>query len=326
MKGEFPEMASEVIRPRRRRISVGWLLAAVALLGLMFVFASIFGLMSLAALGRPEALGEKVAVIRVDGLIVAGSSYGMFSTAVASSERIGDFIQRAGKDKTVKAIVLRLNSPGGSPAGAQEIYQELMRARKKWGKPIIASMGDVAASGGYYVACGADRIVANASTITGSIGVIYSQSDLSELFRKIGYRQEVLKSGKFKDLGSYSRPLAPEERRIVRDLIEDTFEQFVKAVAQGRGLSERRVRSLADGRVFTGRQALKLKLVDALGNMRTAIEIAARRAGIEGEPVVVEYGRPSLLELLSAGYGSERSPFSRLLYSHIAGKLSPIAW
>jgi len=319
-------MSSASSRRSRRRISFGWVLLAIAILGFLFVAVSFLGLIGLTAMTRPDMLAGKVAVIRVDGLIVAGPSYGMFSGSVASGERIGDSIRRAAKDRAVKAIVLRLNSPGGSAAGAQEIYQELMRARKRWGKPIIASMGDVAASGGYYVACAADRIVANASTVTGSIGVIYNQADLSQLLKKLGYRQEVLKTGKFKDLGSYMRPLTSEERRLVQGLLDDTFDQFIKAVAQGRRLSESRVRSLADGRVFTGRQALKLKLVDSLGNMRTAIELASRAAGIRGEPVVVEYGRPSLLEFLSPGYGYERSPFSRLLYSHLASKLSPIQW
>jgi protease-4 len=319
-------MSSASSRRSRRRISFGWVLLAIAILGFLFVAVSFLGLIGLTAMTRPDMLAGKVAVIRVDGLIVAGPSYGMFSGSVASGERIGDSIRRAAKDRAVKAIVLRLNSPGGSAAGAQEIYQELMRARKRWGKPIIASMGDVAASGGYYVACATDRIVANASTVTGSIGVIYNQADLSQLLKKLGYRQEVLKTGKFKDLGSYMRPLTSEERRLVQGLLDDTFDQFVKAVAQGRGLSEGRVRALADGRVFTGRQALKLKLVDSLGNMRTAIELASRAAGIRGEPVVVEYGRPSLLEFLSPGYGYERSPFSRLLYSHLASKLSPIQW
>jgi protease-4 len=319
-------MSSAPSRPRRRRILFGWFLLAVAILGFLFVAVSFLGLVSLAAMTRPNMLAGKIAVIRVDGVIAAGPSYGLFGGALASGERIADSVRRAGRDQTVKAIVLRLNSPGGSAAGAQEIYEELMRARKKWGKPVIASMGDVAASGGYYVACGTDRIVADASTVTGSIGVIYNQADLSELLKKIGYRQEVLKTGKFKDLGSYTRPLTADERRLVQGLLDDTFDQFVKAVAQGRGLSESRVRSLADGRVFTGRQALKLKLVDSLGNMRTAIELAAQAAGIEGEPAVVEYGRPSLLELLSPGYGYERSPLSRLLYSYLASRLSPIPW
>jgi protease-4 len=319
-------MSSAPSRPRRRRILFGWFLLAVAILGFLFVAVSFLGLVVFAAMTRPNMLAGKIAVIRVDGVIATGLSYGLFGGALASGERIGDAVRRAGKDRTVKAIVLRVNSPGGSAAGAQEIYQEVMRARKRWGKPIVASMGDVAASGGYYVACAADRIVADASTVTGSIGVIYNQADLSEVLKKIGYRQEVLKTGKFKDLGSYMRPLTSEERRLVQGLLDDTFDQFIKAVAQGRRLSESRVRSLADGRVFTGRQALKLKLIDSLGNMRTAIELASRAAGIEGEPAVVEYGRPSLLELLSPGYGSERSPFTRLLYSHLASKLSPIQW
>ena len=236
---------------------------------------------------------KEVALIRVEGIITSGrGSSGLFGGGSVGSERVVDTLEAFRKDKRVKAGVIRIDSPGGSPAGSQEIYREIMRVRDG-GKKITVSMGDVAASGGYYVASAADKIFADPATITGSIGVIMQTSDIHDLLNRVGIQMGAIKSGKYKDMGSPSRPMTPEERKILQNLSDDVYEQFISDVSIGRRkvMSKDEVRKLADGRVYTGRQALGLKLVDKLGTMEEALEYAARDVGIKGEYDVVEYGR-----------------------------------
>ena len=232
------------------------------------------------------SLGSKVGLVEVTGTIV-------------SSGPVVDDIVRFAKDDAIKAIVVRIESPGGVVAPAQEIYDALRKVRSE-GKPVVASMGGVAASGGYYVACGADSIVANPGTLTGSIGVIMSFPNTQELFKKIGIDVQVVKTGEFKDLGSPTRPLTPDERQLVGDLIGDVYEQFVTVVATERRLEIEAVKKIADGRVMTGRQAYSLGLVDRLGGYRDAVMLAGELAGIKGEPTVVRHRkpRPSILDLI----------------------------
>lgn len=245
--------------------------------------AGVFLAMVVAVLGRflPErdslALGSRVGLVEVTGTMVSGSP------AV-------DEIARFARDRTVKAIVVRLESPGGVVAAAQEIFDELKKVRAE-GMPVVASMGGVAASGAYYVACGADSIVANPGTLTGSIGVIMSFPNTQELLKKIGIDMQVVKTGEFKDMGSRSRPLTPEERELVGELIGDVYDQFVTVVAVERNLDIEAVKRIADGRVMTGRQAYDLGLVDRLGGFRDAVMLAGRMAGISGEPTVVRKRR-----------------------------------
>jgi protease-4 len=174
-----------------------------------------------------------------------------------------------------------------------------MKIRKEH-KTVVTSMGDLAASGGYYIASASDKIYANGSTITGSIGVIYQGSDMSGLYKKIGIQPEVIKTGKYKDTGSPARQLRPDERKLIQDLINDTFQQFIQAVSEGRKMPESKVRSLADGRIFTGRQAKKLGLVDEIGGLQQAKMGTAKLAGISGEPKIVEYDK-GFWESLGAG-------------------------
>jgi len=239
-----------------------------------------------------------VAVIHVAGVIAcSGGKGGPFSAGVAGSDTIIDQLARANKDKNVKAIILRINSPGGSAAASQEIYQEIRRAAGK--KKIVVSMGDVAASGGYYIACAADTIVANPATMTGSIGVIMELQNMEKLFGKIGLAPETVKSGPFKDIGSPSRALTQEERRILQGMIDQVYNQFVDDVTRGRKKMTREgVKKLADGRIYTGQQAKELGLVDELGGMRAAVRAAARLSGIKGEPSIVSYDTPSLIDML----------------------------
>jgi len=277
---------------RSTKVVVGVCVGAGCLLPLLFILFLVLLIPAVARLapGRMHAgLGDKVALIHISGVITGGRGGGGFlGEGSAGAERIVNQLERARQDDSVKAIVLRINSTGGSAAGSQEIYLEVMRVRKD-GKPVVTSMGDVAASGGYYVASASDAIYAEGSTLTGSIGVITQTSNMSALFKKIGIEFEVVKSGKHKDMGSGLRNLTPEERQMMQAMISDVFDQFLTAVSEGRKIPKAKVRKLADGRVFTGRQARKLGLIDEEGGLRDATIAAARRGGIKGDPTVVEY-------------------------------------
>jgi len=242
-----------------------------------------------------ESSGGKIAVIHIEGAIVGGrGDYGLFGQGSGADE-ISSQIKRAGEDPSIKAILIRINSPGGSAAASQELYMEVKKAREN-GKVVVASMGDTAASGGYYVACGADMIVANPGTITGSIGVIFSTLQYNELLEEYGIRSNVIKSGKYKDIGSPLRNMTDEEKEILQGMIDDIYMQFVDDVAEARNMDKGVVMDLADGRIFTGRQAKELGLIDELGNYQDAIDLAAEMAGIEGKPKLVEYGKASFFE------------------------------
>lgn len=230
------------------------------------------------------ALGDKIAVVDIKGVITGSRNI---------VEQIGTYTQ----DDGVKAIILRINSPGGSVGPSQEIYREVLKAREK--KKVIASMASVGASGGYYVACASDLIVANPGTITGSIGVVMEFSNVEELLKKIGLRSYVIKSGKHKDIGSPLREMTPNEKSILQGVIDSVHSQFVRVVAESRNIEESKVREIADGRIFSGEQAKELGLVDRLGGLQDAIEIAAEMVGIKGKPTVIYPRRKlSLYELL----------------------------
>ena len=240
---------------------------------------------------QSASVGDKVAVIDVTGTI-------------SRTETIVDQIHQYRDDQGVKAIVLRINSPGGSVAPVQEIYSEL----KKLEKPIVASMSSTAASGGYYIAAIADEILANPGTLTGSIGVIMQFTKLKGLYEKIGLEQQVVKSGKFKDTGSPVRNLTDEERELLQATLDDVHNQFIDAVFEGRQahLTREDIVALADGRIFSGQQALEHKLVDQLGNLTDAIDRAGELGGISGKPKVVRTKRkPSMLERLLGPTGKE---------------------
>jgi len=259
------------------------LLAFGVLLGLFFV--SIFALSYFS--GREESLwrDEKIAIIEVKGVIIDPQP---------TVEKLIKFR----KNENIKAIILRVDSPGGAVGPAQEIYSEVKKVQRE--KKVLVSMGSVAASGGYYVACAADKIMANPGTITGSIGVIVESLNVEDLFRKIGLRPEVIKSGQHKDIGSPFRKMSPEEKRLLQGVLDNVHEQFIQAVAEGRKLPLEKVRSLADGRIFSGDQAKTMGLVDELGNLQDTIALAAKMVGIQGEPEVIypEKKRFSLIDLL----------------------------
>jgi protease-4 len=251
----------------------------------------LFFLLIARTLVQSAPIGDKVAVIDVTGTI-------------SRTEAIIDQIHQYRDDQAIKAIVLRINSPGGSVAPVQEIYSEL----KKLEKPIVASMGSTAASGGYYIAAIADEILANPGTLTGSIGVIMQFTKLKGLYEKVGLEQQVIKSGKFKDTGSSMRDMTDEERALLQATLDDVHNQFIDAVFEGRQahLTREEIVTLADGRVFSGQQAFGHKMVDQLGNLPDAIERAGELGGISGKPKVVRTKRKtSMLERLLGTTGKE---------------------
>lgn len=241
----------------------------------------------------------EVGVIYIEGTIASGRSASPFESQ-AGAENIAASLREAARDPGLKAVVIRLNSPGGTPAASQEIDNELQRLRKS-GKVVVASMGDTAASGAYWIAAGADKIVANPGTITGSIGVFMETTNLEELYGKIGMDREIYKSGPYKDMGSTDRPVTPEERAIFQSMVDDIYDQFVEVVARGRQKDVAEVKKLADGRAYTGRQAKELGLVDQLGDFHDAVLLAGKMAGIAGEPTIVEIGEKSFWQGLFAG-------------------------
>ncbi|HSA78842.1 MAG TPA: signal peptide peptidase SppA [Nitrospirota bacterium] len=252
------------------------LLTAAVLGGIFFVV--LFLTSSLSSRNTSAALSvigtERVAMVKIEGILI-------------SSEHVVEELNDYADDSSVKAIVIRIDSPGGGVVVSQEIYNAVKNAKKE-GKKIIVSMGSVAASGGYYVAAAADKIVANPGTLTGSIGVKMEFANLEKLLEKIGVKGMVVKAGEFKDIGSPYRDMTAQEKKLLQDVIDDVHNQFIKAVAEGRNLPEADVRAIADGRIFTGQQALALKLVDQMGDLADSIRLAGSLAGIKGKPRVVE--------------------------------------
>jgi protease-4 len=267
--------------PSRRKPFLRGCLTVLLVLGGFFVLLLIISRMD----DLPLARGERVAVVPLSGLI-------------SDSEPVIEQLKKFGKDDSVKAIVLRINSPGGGVGPSQEIYEEVKKVRAK--KPVLASMGALAASGGYYIACAAQRVYANPGTMTGSIGVIMPFMNVKDLVEKIGVKGMTVKSGTFKDIGSPLRDMTPQERELLQGVVDNVHLQFVNAVADGRNLNREDVLRIADGRIFTGEQAKELGLVDVLGNLEDAVSDAGKLGKITGEPKVVTPPKKkiSFLELL----------------------------
>lgn len=217
--------------------------------------------------------GERIGVVEIEGVIF-------------DSKHAVEQLERFENDGGIHAVILRIDSPGGGVAASQEIYEAAKRVRQR-GKHVIASMGSVAASGGYYIACAADTIMASPGTTTGSIGVILEMMNVTDLLKKVGIRFEVIKSGKYKDSGSSSRVMTDEDRQYFQSYVDDAFQQFVGVVAEARRMEKAVALKYADGRVFTGQQALEFGLIDRLGTYQDAITLAAEMAGIEGRPHLV---------------------------------------
>jgi len=225
-------------------------------------------------------------------------------------------LKRLRNSSNIKAVVLRINSPGGSVGAVQEIYTELLKLKAS-GKKIVASQAEVSASGGYYLAVAADKIVSNPGAITGSIGVIISVTNFEELFGKIGVGVEVIKSRELKDIGSSTRTMTDEERQILKDMVDDAYQQFLAAVREGRGsvMTDEEIEEVCDGRIMTGAQAKEIGLVDELGNLEDAIDIAADLAGIKQDDIRVFEERRDWRKMLLQQFGATNSanPFSRFM-------------
>ncbi|MGB2803371.1 MAG: signal peptide peptidase SppA [Candidatus Zixiibacteriota bacterium] len=244
-----------------------------------FLMIALLTLMAFIGLSNDGSLfltgmGDRVAIVEVHGVI-------------ENSSDVVRQLRKYAKDSSVPVVVLHINSPGGGAAASQEIYEEVNKLREK-GKKVVASMGSVAASGGYYVACAADTIVANPATLTGSIGVIFQFPVAEELFKKIGLKFEVVKRGEIKDIGSMNRSMTKRERESLQSVVDDTYDQFVDVVAESREMEREEVVKIADGSIFTGRQARELGLVDKLGNLQDAIGIAGEMVGMEEYPKTIK--------------------------------------
>lgn len=262
-------MTTKTTRTRLARV----LAAAVAVyLVVLLAFAVVVASMR-DGQGGGIAFGPQVAIVELEGLILD------------VDDLVRD-LRRHRENPLVRAVVVRINSPGGVVGPTQEVHQAIRRLREA-GKPVVASLGAVAASGGYYVAVAADQIYANPGTLTGSIGVIMQIANLEHLMKKVGVDYVVVKAGHFKDLGNVARPMTDEERRVLQGLLDDIHRQFITAVAQGRKLAESEVTVVADGRVFSGAQAKALRMVDTLGSLEDAVNRAAVLAGLPVPPRVI---------------------------------------
>jgi protease-4 len=259
---------------------ISWIIGGGFVLFLLVFLVSLY-------IAREGPGAGKIGLINIEGTIV-------------DSKEALEQLDRYQKDRAIKALVIRINSPGGGVAAAQEIFEELQKTKSQHRKPIVASMGSLAASGGYYVACASDRIFANPGSITGSIGVIVQLANISRLLEKVGVKSVTIKSGEHKDMGSMTKDLSPQDQKIFQGVLDDVHDQFIDVVAKSRRMDKEKVREISDGRIFTGRQAISLGLIDELGNLSDAVSCAAQMAGIKGKPRIVEERKRlfSLLDLL----------------------------
>ena len=268
-----------------------------------------------------------VGVIEINGAIAGGeSSASLFGGGYTGSQTVMAQLRQVSKEPNIKAVVLHMNSPGGTPAASQEIADEVLRLKKS-GVKIVTSMSDVAASGAYWIAATSDRIVANPGTITGSIGVIVQTKNYQGLYNKLGIEGNTFKSGIYKDMGTTDRPVTEEEGQIFQSMVEDTYQQFIDIVAKNRKLNPQDVRQL-NGRVMTGRQAVNAGLVDTLGNFYDAVSIAGEMAGLGKTPEVIDLGSKKqwwqAFESLQSAAGITQAPLSSLDYSGVLLLCPPI--
>jgi protease-4 len=294
-------------------IIVGVLLACAILpLGALAIFAAAAGQAPTTVAGstwQEEILSgsgaDRVVVIEVAGAIGAGDA-GLFAAGLTQEQLLSQ-IRTAAEDERVKAVVLRVDSPGGGVVASSELYAELKKLREA-GKRLVISMGTTAASGGYYISMAGEKIYANPDTLTGSLGVIVTLLNYEETFDQVGLREYVYKSGALKDIGSPLREPTPEEVQVFQALVDEAYQGFVDVIVEGRQLPRDEVLRLADGRVYTGRQALRLKLVDALGNQEEAIAGAQELAGLENATVVRYRSASSLRDLLQSNLEQNLRP------------------
>jgi protease-4 len=280
------------------------------ILGVLFAGLSL-GLLASCSMpsGTVSLAGDRVGLLYIEGVIMSGRASDFpFGATGAMSDHIVEVVQQAIDDKGIKALVLRINSPGGSSAASQEIFQAIKRFRDD-GRPVIVSMADMAASGGYYVACAASELYANPSSLTGSIGVAMPLAGYEGLYRLIGIEDRTLSAGKYKEIGSPSRPITDEERTILQTMIDQTYDQFWNDVATERGFKEEQRPLVAEGLIFNGEQAKANGLIDEIGGLHEAIARAGELANLGDRPVVEELGKTGLLDQLMGDLsGTAQSP------------------
>jgi len=241
-----------------------------------------------------------IAVVPVEGTIAPADNTLGGTQPTTTPEGLADALRQAAQDTSVVAVVLEINSPGGGVTASDEMHQSIMDFKKNTGKPVVVSMGDTAASGGYYISTAADRIVAHETTLTGSLGVIIPLNNYAEAADKYGIKQVVIKSGKYKDMGSAFREMTPDERGIYQSIVNQDYSEFVDVISEGRGIPEERVREIADGRIYSGVQARGLGLVDSFGNLDEASATAARLADAKDTTLVRYVQAPTLFETVLA--------------------------
>ncbi|HNB17890.1 MAG TPA: signal peptide peptidase SppA [Candidatus Obscuribacter sp.] len=271
---------------------------------------------------------DRIQVVKLSGMIIDKADSGLLSSSAGSATETLKDLRKAIKNDKVKGVLLRVNSPGGTVPTSQEIYEAVKELKKK-NKIVVVSMGDMAASGGYYVSCAADKIVANPGTLTGSIGVIMNLMNFKALADKVGIEPEVVKSGLFKDIASPYHKMTKEERQILTDLIMDSYDQFTQVVAEGRALPIEEVKRIADGRIYSGRQAKAIKLVDELGTYSDALallqKLCKERFKNSADLPVEDVSNDSFLATLLESAGAEAPPLSGKmeLSSYVPVELSP---
>jgi len=295
--------------------------------GLLFLTAVLVALVLALGAGRggvasaPETYEEeyvsgegpdKIAAIPVEGVIASADSAIGQPQPTTTPDGLEDALRQAAEDDSVAAVILEVNSPGGGVTASDEMYQSIVDFKERSDKPVVVSMGDTAASGGYYISTAADEIVANETTLTGSLGVIIQLNNFTGLADRYGFKQNVIKSGKFKDIGSPFRELTPEEREIFQSIIDEDYNEFVDVIVEGRDLPEERVREIADGRVYSGRQARELGLVDGFGGLDEAARVSRRLADLDGATVVRYVRPPAFGDLLLARLAPEEPEAVRI--------------
>ena len=259
----------EIISPEKKKSSL-----AKRLLFLALILLALVGISSITSEWVQQGTKNRIGIVDITGLIT-------------DSQYITNQVKKFRQDKRIRGIILRIDSPGGAVGPSQEIYDEVLKTRES-GKTIYASMGALAASGGYYIASAAEKIFANPGTLTGSIGVIMAFSNAKGLMEKIGLQPEIVKAGEYKDIGSPARAMTQKERNLLQSVVTDVHQQFIEAVASGRDISVAEVTKIADGRILTGRQAYSLNLVDQLGGLQVSIDQLAHKVGIIGSPKIIK--------------------------------------
>lgn len=247
---------------------------AKRLLFLALILLALVGISSITSEWVQQGTKNRIGIVDITGLIT-------------DSQYITNQVKKFRQDKRIRGIILRIDSPGGAVGPSQEIYDEVLKTRES-GKTIYASMGALAASGGYYIASAAEKIFANPGTLTGSIGVIMVFSNAKGLMEKIGLQPEIVKAGEYKDIGSPARAMTQKERNLLQSVVTDVHQQFIEAVASGRDISVAEVTKIADGRILTGRQAYSLNLVDQIGGLQVSIDQLAHKVGIIGSPKIIK--------------------------------------